>query len=266
MPQASLRVTLISHTPAPEKTIAAAAKLCYSPASLEDLMDSLTDEKTSDFVRMLASIGHESPIEHASFTFGIEGVSRAFLAQLTRHRIASYSVQSQRYVRETQFDYVVPPEIAADPEAFAAFEEAMRDAQAHYDRIAALLKARHTAAYITAGDDEKTAARRAEKQAIEDARFVLPNACDTKLIVTMNARSLLNFFTHRCCKRAQWEIREVADQMLSLVCEVAPTLFSKAGPSCYTGACHEGKMSCGDARGMRAHIARIHGVKVEDEA
>ena len=101
--------------------------------------------------------------------------------------------------------------------------------------------------------------RRAEKQAIEDARFVLPNACDTKLIVTMNARSLLNFFAHRCCKRAQWEIREVADQMLSLVCRVAPTLFSKAGPSCYTGACHEGKMSCGDARGMRAHIARIHG-------
>ena len=266
MPKAKLRVTLISHTPAPEKTIAAAAKLCYSPASLADLMDSLTDEKAADFVQMLASIGHESPIEHASFTFGIEGVSRAFLAQLTRHRIASYSVQSQRYVREAQFDYVVPPEIEADPQAAAAFEEAMRDAQAHYDRIAALLKARHTAAFIANGDDEKTAMRRAEKQAIEDARFVLPNACDTKLIVTMNARSLLNFFAHRCCKRAQWEIREVADQMLSLVCSVAPTLFSKAGPSCYTGACHEGKMSCGDARGMRAHIARIHGVKAEDDA
>lgn len=122
MPKAKLRVTLISHTPAPEKTIAAAAKLCYSPASLADLMDSLTDEKAADFVQMLASIGHESPIEHASFTFGIEGVSRAFLAQLTRHRIASYSVQSQRYVREAQFDYVVPPEIEADPQAAAAFE------------------------------------------------------------------------------------------------------------------------------------------------
>lgn len=129
MPKVQPKVTLLSHTPNPEKTVASAAKLCYSSASLGDLMDNLTEEKASDFVQMLAEIGHESPIEHASFTFGIEGVSRAFLAQITRHRMASYSVQSQRYVREKAFDYVLPPEIEADDEALSEFEEAMEAAQ-----------------------------------------------------------------------------------------------------------------------------------------
>ncbi len=253
MPQ----VTLLTHTPAPERTIAAAARLCYSPASIADLLDNLSDEKASGFVGMLAEIGHESPIEHASFTFGIEGVSRSLLAQITRHRIASYSVQSQRYVREDAFAFVTPPQIAQNPEAQALFDEAMRSAQDYYDRIAALLKADHTARLAAAGVPEQDAVRQAEKLAIEDARFVLPNACDTKLVVTMNARSLLNFFSHRCCNRAQWEIREVADRMLALVSEVAPALFAKAGPPWVRGGCTEGKMSCGRPEEVRARIARL---------
>ncbi|WP_306576061.1 FAD-dependent thymidylate synthase [Anaerotruncus massiliensis (ex Togo et al. 2019)] len=257
MPKVQPKVTLLSHTPNPEKTVASAAKLCYSSASLGDLMDNLTEEKASDFVQMLAEIGHESPIEHASFTFGIEGVSRAFLAQITRHRMASYSVQSQRYVREKAFDYVLPPEIEADDEALSEFEEAMEAAQESYDRIAAILKKRRAAALVAEGMEEKEAAKKAEKLAIEDARFVLPNACDTKMIVTMNARSLYNFFAHRCCNRAQWEIREVADQMLALVSAVAPTLFSGAGPSCCRGGCREGKMSCGKPQEVRGHIAKL---------
>lgn len=248
------KVTLITYTPDPEKTIAAAAKLCYSPSSIDDLMDNLTEEKTEKFVQMLARMGHESPIEHASFTFGIEGVSRSLLAQITRHRIASYSVQSQRYVRAEQFSYVTPPEIAKIPEAKAEFQKAMQAAQESYDKLAAILKDRHVAELTAQGKDEKTAARLAEKQAIEDARFVLPNACDTKMVVTMNARSLLHFFQLRCCNRAQWEIRDVADQMLALVSKVAPNLFAKAGPSCARGTCTEGKMSCGKPDEMRKKI------------
>lgn len=245
------KVTLLAYTPQPERTVAAAAKLCYSSAAPAELFDGLTDEKAASFVEMLSELGHESPIEHASFTFGIEGVSRSLLAQITRHRIASYSVKSQRYVAEGSFEYVIPPEIASDPQARALFEETMRADQAAYDRLAALLKEKHRAAFLAEGKDEKTAARLAEKKAIEDARFVLPNACETKMVVTMNARSLHNFFRHRCCSRAQWEIREVADQMLALVSGVAPELFKKAGPSCLTGACPEGKMSCGKAAEMR---------------
>lgn len=257
MPKILPKVTLISHTPEPEKTIAAAAKLCYSASSIENLMDNLAEDKAAEFVAMLAEMGHESPIEHASFTFGIQGVSRSLLAQITRHRIGSYSVQSQRYVRENAFDYVIPPEIAAVPEAAAAFEAAMEAAQESYSRITGLLQARYEQELAEKGADEKVARRQAEKRAIEDARFVLPNACDTKMIVTMNARSLFNFFSHRCCNRAQWEIREVADQMLALCCAAAPTLFCKAGPSCCRGACTEGKMTCGAPDPMRAHIAGI---------
>ena len=134
------KVTLLAHTPEPEKIVASAAKLCYSPASIQNVMDGLTEEKTASFVEMLAEIGHESPIEHASFTFGIEGVSRSLLAQLTRHRIASYSVQSQRYVREKMFEYVVPPAIAAIPEAKAEYLQAMEEDQRHYERLTELLK------------------------------------------------------------------------------------------------------------------------------
>lgn len=247
-----MKVTLIAHTPEPERTVAAAAKLCYSPADLDTVMDHLTPEKTRSFLTMLGELGHESPMEHASFTFGIEGVSRSLLAQITRHRIASYSVQSQRYVRENHFDYVLPPQIEAEPEARAEFIAAMEAAQASYERIAAILTEKRRAEYLARGMEEKAAARAAEKTAIEDARFVLPNACDTKMMVTMNARALHNFFRHRCCARAQWEIRECARQMLALVLPVAPTLFAHCGPPCVTGACPEGKMSCGRAAEVRA--------------
>ena len=251
------KVTLLCHTPDPEKTVAAAAKLCYSKVGVEALLDGLTEEKAEDFVSMLAEIGHESPVEHASFTFGIEGVSRAFLAQITRHRIGSYSVQSQRYVSKAEFEYVIPPEIEGLPEAKELFLQAMeRDAE-YYDKLSAILTERHTKVFLTQGKEEKEARRLAVKKAIEDARYVLPNACDTKMVVTMNARSLLNFFHKRCCNRAQWEIHEVANQMLALVCGVSPTLFSAAGPACLRGACPEGKMSCGEQACVRQRYAGI---------
>ena len=239
------KVTLLAYTPDPEKTVAGAAKLCYSASSIEDLYDGLTEEKVSSFVDMLASFGHASPIEHASFTFGIEGVSRSLLAQITRHRIASYSVKSQRYVKEGEFEYVTPPEVAADEDVLEVYKESMRAAQDAYDKIAQVLTEKHKKEFMAEGKDEKTAARLASKKAIEDARFVLPNACETKMVVTMNARSLQNFFNHRCCNRAQWEIHEVADQMLKLVYGVAPNLFKNSGPSCVSGACPEGSMTCG---------------------
>lgn len=245
------KVTLIAYTPNPEKVVAQAAKLCYSPASIENIADGLTEEKVASFVDMLAEIGHESPIEHASFTFGIEGVSRSLLAQITRHRIASYSVQSQRYVTEAHFEYVVPPEIDAVPEARAEFLAAMEEDQRHYEKLTALLQKKHKEELMDAGRDEKSAERAAQKMAIEDARFVLPNACNTKMICTFNARSLYNFFSHRCCNRAQWEIRGVAVQMLRLVREAAPHLFRHSGPPCLRGACPEGKMSCGKMAQVR---------------
>ena len=245
------KVTLLAYTPQPEKTVASAAKLCYSSSTIETLREGLSDESAASFVEMLAEIGHESPIEHASFTFGIEGVSRALLAQITRHRIASYSVKSQRYVNEGCFDYVTPPEVAADSVALEAYKAAMQKAQDSYDHIAEILTEKHKQAFLAEGKDEKTATRLASKKAIEDARFVLPNACETKMVVTMNARSLLNFFRHRCCNRAQWEIQAVADQMLALVSEVAPNIFKMAGPPCVSGPCPEGKMSCGKAKEMK---------------
>lgn len=252
-------VRLIAHTPEPEKVVAAAAKLCYSSGTVDKLLEGLTEEKVASFVEMLAEIGHESPIEHASFTFAIEGVSRSLLAQITRHRIASYSVQSQRYVKEKDFDYIVPPEIAAVPEAKALFVQAMDAAGEAYDKIAALLQEKHRQDFLAQGKGEKEAKRLAEKKAIEDARFVLPNACDTKMVVTMNARSLYNFFRHRLCNRAQWEIRDIALQMLRLCKEVAPVLFAKAGPPCVLGDCPEGKMSCGRAAEVRAFYESLQG-------
>lgn len=256
-----MKVTLLTHTPLPEHTVASAARLCYSPAGIDELREKLTEEKTAAFVDMLAEIGHESPIEHAVFTFGIEGVSRSLLAQLTRHRIASFSVQSQRYVAESHFEYVVPPEIAAVPEAAERYRRAMQEDQEHYEALTALLKARHKDALLAAGLSDKAADKAAEKKAIEDARFVLPNACTTKLIMTANARSLLNFFRHRCCNRAQWEIRELAERMLRECVAVAPHLFKHAGPPCATGACPEGKMSCGQAAEMRAKYRALKGAE-----
>lgn len=255
--ETKLNVTLIQHTPEPEKVVAAAAKLCYSHSDAAEIMDDLTEEAVSGFLNRLVDMGHMSPVEHASFTFAIEGVSRSLTHQLVRHRMASYSQKSQRYVSEGQFHYIVPPEIAAIPQASKAYEEAMASAQAHYDELADLLVAKHEAQFMAQGMDEKAAKGAAEKKGIEDARYVLPNACETKIVVTMNVRELLHFFNHRCCQRAQWEIRECATQMLMLCKQVAPILFKNAGPNCVKGACPEGRMSCGRSVEMRKKFKKL---------
>lgn len=239
-----MTVTLLTYTPDADKLVASAAKLCYSRSDIPTLMENLTPEKIESFLTLLNDLGHASPIEHASFTFGIEGVSRALLAQLTRHRIASFSVQSQRYVDKSSFEYVMPPEIAAIPEAREEYIRAMEEDAAHYESIRRILIEKHTQTFLAEGIEEKEAKRMAEKKANEDARFVLPNSCDTKIIMTMNVRSLHNFFSLRCCRRAQWEIRELACEMLKLVRGVAPLLFAKAGPGCVRGKCQEGSYSC----------------------
>ena len=239
-----MTVTLLTYTPDADKLVASAAKLCYSRSDIPTLMENLTPEKVESFLTLLNDLGHASPIEHASFTFGIEGVSRALLAPLTRHRIASFSVQSQRYVDKSSFEYVMPPEIAAIPEAREEYIRAMEEDAAHYESIRRILIEKHTQTFLAEGIEEKEAKRMAEKKANEDARFVLPNSCDTKIIMTMNVRSLHNFFSLRCCRRAQWEIRELACEMLKLVRGVAPLLFAKAGPGCVRGKCQEGSYSC----------------------
>lgn len=251
------KVTLLSHTPQPEKLVAAAARMCYSAASADTIWEGLDEEKTQNFIDMLAEIGHESPVEHASFTFAIEGVSRSLLAQITRHRIASFSVQSQRYVREKAFEYVLPPSIAEDPHCREIFEKAMAEDQRLYDELAAALTDRQAARLEEQGMAPEEARKAARKMANEDARFVLPNACCTKMMMTMDTRSLYNFFRLRCCNRAQWEIREVARQMLEVCRKVAPHLFQKAGPACLYGPCPEGKMSCG----KMAEVRQLYGVK-----
>lgn len=252
-----MKVELIAYTPNPEQVVAAAAKLCYAKSDIQGLFDKLTPEKTAAFIEHLASLGHESPVEHVSFTFGIEGVSRALLAQITRHRLASYSVQSQRYVEKAGFDYILPPEIEGIPEAEALYREEMAHDAEVYAKLREILLEKHTADNIAAGMNEKDAAFAAGKKANEDARFVLPNACDTRMIVTMNARSLYNFFNQRCCMRAQWEIRALATEMLRLVKEVAPTLFANAGPGCVKGKCPEGSYSCGQAADVRAFFKTL---------
>jgi len=238
-----LKVKLIEYTPNPEKIIAAAAKLCYSSIGIDEIMENVDNESTEKFLNMLMSYGHESPIEHISFTFGVEGVSRSLTHQLVRHRIASYSQQSQRYVKLKQFEYIIPHEIEKDEKAKNIFVMAMEECQKAYNELTDILKNK----YIKEGLN----ALNAEKKAIEDARYVFPNACETKIILTMNARSLMNFFKHRCCNRAQWEIRGLADEMLRQVREVAPVLFKYAGPGCLKGICPEGKMACGKINEVR---------------
>lgn len=238
-----MKVELLAHTPFPEKVIAMAAKLCYSSSTIDEIGDGLTDGKVAKFIDMLASIGHESPMEHVSFTFGIEGISRACSHQLVRHRIASYSQKSQRYVSENHYEYITPPTVAKYGYIHGIYENAMQEAQKAYDYIRMYL----TEELEKEGMDRKVA----EKIANEDARFVLPNACETKIVVTMNVRSLFNFFQHRCCNRAQWEIRELAEKMYDAVCGVCPNIFKHAGPSCFvTGKCPEGKMTCGKMKEM----------------
>ncbi len=249
---------LLSHTPEPEKTVATAAKLCYSSSDIGSLREGLTPEKTAEFINMLVSIGHESVMEHVSFTFGIEGISRACSHQLVRHRIASYSQKSQRYVNENGFEFITPPEIEAIPEAKEEFDRMMNEITASYDKIADILTESHKSRFIAEGLDEKSASSKARKLANEDARFILPNACETKIVVTMNVRSLFNFFRHRCCNRAQWEIRAVANEMLRLCLEAAPNIFSHAGPSCVAeGKCPEGKMTCGKMNEVKGYFAEF---------
>lgn len=250
-----MNVTLLAHTPEPEKIAASAAKLCYSSSDISSICDNLTEEKTKDFIDMLVSIGHESVMEHVSFTFGIEGISRACSHQLVRHRIASYSQKSQRYVNENEFEYITPPEIEQNSEANAEFESIMHDITESYSKIVNMLTESHKEKFISDGMDEKSALSKARKLANEDARFILPNACETKIVVTMNVRSLFNFFHHRCCNRAQWEIRAVANEMLRLCLQTAPNIFKYAGPSCVAeGKCPEGKMTCGKINEVREYF------------
>ena len=202
-------------------------------------------------------MGHQSPFEHVSFTFAIEGVSRSLTHQLVRHRIASFSQKSQRYVREGGFDYVVPRAIGEDEVLRALYLKAMADQQAAYDQLADALKEKHLQQLMKEGVAEKKAMGMAEKAAIEDARYVLPNACETKIVMTMNARSLLHFFNVRCCNRAQMEIREMATEMLRQVKGVAPNLFRVAGPDCVSGPCGEGAMSCGKSREVAARFQHL---------
>lgn len=246
--ESKMKVSLITYTPEPEKLIAGAAKLCYSSSGIDNLMNNLQQDNIEKFIAMLAIMGHESPFEHINFTFGIEGVSRSLTHQLVRHRIgSSYSQKSQRYVNEGSFEYIVPPQIASVPEAKEMYIKSMENAQLAYDNLTNILFEKHYNYYISKGKTEKAAKSAAEKQAIEDARYVLPNSCETKIVVTMNARALFNFFKKRCCNRAQWEIRDVAIEMLKLVLEVAPNVFKIAGPGCLTGKCPEGNMSCGES-------------------
>ncbi len=252
-----MKVSLIQYTPEPEKLIAASAKLCYSECGCENILDGLDEEKTSSFVKMLANLGHESPIEHVSFTFAIEGVSRSLLAQITRHRHASFSVQSQRYVKQNNFVYITPPAIEEESNINDVFVKAMNDSFESYNKIADMLESKYYEENLAMGMSNKQAKSIAEKKAIEDARFVLPNACETKMVMTMNARSLYNFFRLRCCNRAQWEIRALATEMYKLCYKVAPTLFANAGPSCCNGGCTEGKMTCGHIEDVRNKFKNI---------
>ena len=216
-------VTLLYHTPEPERAVATAARLCYAPVGGRELMESLTDEKIRKVLTTIMSSGHFSTLEHASYTFAVEGVSRALTHQLVRHRLASYNQQSQRYVKFKEEPPIVrPASVDTNPEAAQAFDEAIDACWQAYDKL------------VQAGVPA------------EDARYILPNACETKIVVTMNIRELMHFFSNRCCNRAQWEIRELAWKMLELVRPTAPFIFRAAGPGCMRGACPEGKMCCGN--------------------
>jgi thymidylate synthase (FAD) len=222
-----IKVKLLDYTPEPERVVAMAARLCYSASGAEELAEKLSEDKVKEMVRRMVSLGHGSTLEHASFTFGIEGVSRVLTHQLVPHRIASYDQQSQRYVAAHGFQYITPPSIAEKPEALAKYEALLAEIRKTYDELTDMGVPK------------------------EDARYVLANAAETKILVTMNARSLMHFFNLRCCNRAQWEIREMAYKMLAEVKKVAPTLFHNAGASCVnTGRCPEGAMTCGKLQEM----------------
>jgi len=229
-----LKVVLLAHTASPEEVVARAGRLCYFPSTISDLKKAVDQKKVREMVSRLSESGHLSAFEHASFTFGIEGISRACSHQLVRHRIASYSQQSQRYVRFGEnFDYIIPPAIAKNKKLKEKFIDAVSYPQKLYDEL------------ISEGVHQ------------EDARYILPNASETKIIVTMNARELLHFFTLRLCRRAQWEIREMAKKMLKEVKKVSPDIFFNAGPECVRTRCPEGKFSCGKATEVKKELLKL---------
>ena len=215
-------VSLLSHTETPERLVALAARVCYTPEGFSKIDENLSDKKVARLVRQMVDTGHHSTLEHVSFTFGIAGLSRVASHQLVRHRIASFSQASQRYISlEECFEYEVPPAIARDDDGKKLFIEAMGHAHDTYRTL------------VQAGMSK------------EDARFVLPGAARSQIMVTMNARSLINFFGLRTCERAQQEIRLTARKMLELVREVAPNIFYKAGPSCDSlGYCPDDYRKC----------------------
>ncbi|HEY5997476.1 MAG TPA: FAD-dependent thymidylate synthase [Candidatus Deferrimicrobiaceae bacterium] len=230
-----MNVVLLASTPKPEQLVALAARLCYSPTSIEDLKAEVARKDVRKFIQHVIAMGHTSVLEHASFSFGIEGISRAASHQLVRHRIASFSQQSQRYVA-TEFGYVTPKSIVESRPATDG-----SNLQELYER------------HMNASSELYAELLNAGVHP-EDARFVLPNATETKIITTMNARELQHFFALRLCRRAQWEIREMAKKMLALVLKKAPFLFEDSGPGCMRGNCPEGKMTCGEASEVRREL------------
>lgn len=229
-------VTLLSHSPDPDRLVAAAARLCYSRVSARTLAEGfLEEDQVRTFLGQLRHSGHLSTFEHASFTFAVDGISRVCSHQLVRHRLASYSQQSQRYVTQEKADVVVPESVLGCPEAAEVFRKAVEASDAAYRRLCVLGIPR------------------------EDARYILPHGAETRLMLTMNARELLHFFRLRLCRRAQWEIRGLARDLLDRVRAVAPGLFAVAGPGCVMdGVCGE-ERSCGrpfsDVEDVLAHAA-----------
>ena len=218
-----MKVKLIRHTPEPEKLIAIAARLCYSPVGVEDLDVKLDLEAAQKLVRFVTKSGHLSTTEHVYFTFGIEGISRVLSHQLVRHRMASFNQQSQRYVKFNEnYEYIVPDSIRQNEKMNEKYNSFVSDIHKFYEEML--------------GNGIEA----------EDARYILPNSSETKMIVTMNARELLHFFTVRCCNRAQTEIRDLAILMLKNVRKTAPSVFENAGPNCLRTPCPEGKYSCGN--------------------
>jgi thymidylate synthase (FAD) len=229
-----MKVTLLNFTPAPEKTIVLAARLCYSDSDISQLEKKVLDISYEKFLGKILKMGHLSVLEHASFTFGIEGISRATSHQLVRHRLASYSQQSQRYVKFKQPEFVTPTSVKKNLRLGEKFSDTVASLYNFYNEM------------LEAGIPA------------EDARYILPNAAETKIIVTMNARELLHFFGLRSCERAQWEIRDMAKKMLALVKKEAPFIFKKAGPGCVsTNKCTEGEMTCGRPDEIREEFRKI---------
>lgn len=218
-----MQVELLYHTPDVERAVATAARLCYAPVGASELMETTSDEKVRSVLSTIMKGGHFSTLEHATYTFAVDGVSRALTHQLVRHRIASFNQQSQRYVKfDNGFEHVEPETISENEEAHAVFQSVMEKCEEAYKNLVELGVPK------------------------EDARFVLPNAAETKIVITMNVRELLHFFELRCCNRAQWEIRALAHKMLELVKPTAPYIFMDAGAPCVHGTCREGKMTCGN--------------------